>query len=87
MHRIMFVLIMGIFLIVAISIGYAGDNKYIGTKGCKMCHQTEKQGTQFPIWQKSKHAEAYKTLTTEKAEKIAKEKGLKKSAAESPECL
>jgi cytochrome c peroxidase len=61
--------------------------KYIGVKGCAMCHQTEKQGKQRDIWQKSKHSEAYKTLTTAKANEIAKAKGLTKPAAESPECL
>ncbi|MDI6780328.1 MAG: multiheme c-type cytochrome [Bacteroidota bacterium] len=39
------------------------------------------------IWEKSKHANAYKVLESEEAQKIAKEKGLKKVANESPECL
>ena len=63
------------------------ENKYIGVKMCAMCHKTEKSGNQFGIWQKTKHAEAYKVLTTEKANTIAKSKGLAKPAAESPECL
>jgi hypothetical protein len=54
---------------------------------CKACHQSEKQGKQFDIWQKSKHAEAMKTLSTDAAEEIAKAKGLKTAAAESKECL
>lgn len=87
MNRIISFLIICFFLITSTYLGYAGDNKYIGAKGCKMCHQTEKQGNQFSIWQKSKHAEAYKTLTTPKSEEIAKAKGLKKPASESPECL
>jgi Cytochrome c554 and c-prime len=62
-------------------------NKYVGVKVCAPCHRSEKAGDQFGIWQKSKHASAYKTLTTAKADEIAKGKGLKKSAAESPECL
>lgn len=67
--------------------GAAADNKFIGTKQCSMCHKSDKSGNQFGIWQKSKHAEAYKTLTSDKANEIAKKKGLKKPAAESPECL
>jgi hypothetical protein len=63
------------------------QEKYVGVKMCKACHQSEKQGKQFDIWQKSKHAEAYKTLTGAKAAVIATEKGLKKAANESPECL
>lgn len=63
------------------------QNKFVGAKTCAICHKTEKQGKQDSIWAKSKHAVAYKTLTTEAAQKIAKEKGLKKAANESPECL
>jgi hypothetical protein len=63
------------------------QNKYVGVKVCKMCHQTEKQGKQFATWQSSKHADAYKTLSSDTANAIAKLKGLKKSAAESKECL
>jgi cytochrome c5 len=67
--------------------GVAADNKYVGVKQCSMCHKADKSGNQFGVWQKSKHAEAYKTLTSDKANEIAKKKGLKKPAAESPECL
>jgi hypothetical protein len=63
------------------------QNTYVGVKACTMCHKTEKQGQQLAIWEKSKHAGAYTTLTTAKANEIAKAKGLAKPAAESPECL
>ena len=63
------------------------QNKYVGVKMCSMCHKGDKKGAQFETWQKSKHAEAYKTLTGVKAAEIAKTKGLKKAANESPECL
>jgi len=63
------------------------QNKYIGTKMCSACHKQKKAGETYKVWQKSAHANAYKTLQTEEADKIAEEKGLKKSAAESPECL
>jgi len=63
------------------------QNKYVGVKMCKICHQSEKQGKQFDIWQKSKHAEAFKVLSSDTSNAIAKAKGLKKTAAESPECL
>jgi hypothetical protein len=62
-------------------------HKYIGVKMCGACHRGEKKGMVFEIWQKSKHALAYKTLESAEAAKIAKEKGLKKPANESPECL
>jgi hypothetical protein len=63
------------------------QNKYVGVKMCTMCHKTEKQGKQLEVWQKGKHAEAYKILTSARADSIAKAKGLKKPAALSPECI
>jgi hypothetical protein len=63
------------------------QNKYIGTKMCGACHKQKKAGETYKVWQKSAHASAYKTLQMEEADKIAEEKGLKKPAAESPECL
>jgi hypothetical protein len=81
--------IMKVFLIIFLVVPFMlnAQNKYVGAKMCSMCHKGEKKGTQFEIWQKSKHAEAYKTLTNAKSAEIAKAKGLKKTANESPECL
>jgi len=61
-------------------------NKFVGVKMCGACHK-KPTGDQFGIWQKTKHADAYKTLLTKAADEIAKKKGLKTAAAESPECL
>ena len=60
---------------------------YVGAQFCKMCHHSEKQGNQFGIWEKTKHAQAYKTLETDEANKIAKEKGFSTPAVKTPECL
>ena len=77
---------LGLFLFNTTSI--AGDPpSYIGAKKCGMCHKTEKQGEQLKIWEGSKHSEAFKTLLSEKAVKIAKEKGVKGKASEAKECL
>jgi hypothetical protein len=65
----------------------SAQHAYVGVKACTMCHKTEKQGQQLAIWEKSKHAGAYTTLTTPRADEVAKAKGLAKPAAESPECL
>jgi hypothetical protein len=62
-------------------------NTFIGVESCAMCHKTEKQGSQVSIWQNSRHSKAFETLKTEKANQIAKEKGFKTSAVETPECL
>ncbi len=60
--------------------------KYVGSKSCKMCHTTKKQGQMYKIWQKSKHAQAYEVLASEKALAIAKERGIE-NPQKSGECL
>jgi len=75
-----------IFFLGSISRQDTSEKKFIGVKSCA-CHNMASRGKQVDVWQKSKHASAYKTLTTEAAEKIAKEKGLKAPASESIECL
>ncbi len=62
-------------------------HSYVGAEKCGMCHKSDKQGKQLSIWQSSKHSKAFKTLQTAEADKIAKEKGFKTKAAETPECL
>lgn len=83
-NRLVVLLLIGM---VVASFSVSAQNKYVGVKMCSICHKTEKQGKQFDIWQKSKHAGAYKTLTTAKANEIAKSKGISKPAAEASECL
>jgi len=81
------------FLIV-LQFGFSSGTKtadkspsYVGAKTCGMCHKSEKQGEQLGIWEKSAHAQAYKTLLTDDANKIAAEKGFKTKAFETEECL
>jgi len=83
------VLVLGGLLLLSSVVGaqQKAVHKYVGIKMCGACHRGEKKGMVFEIWQKSKHAQAYKTLEGADAAKIAKEKGLKKPANESPECL
>jgi hypothetical protein len=63
------------------------EHSYVGVSTCGMCHKSEKQGSQLSIWEGSKHSQAYLALKTEKADKIAEEKGFKTKAVETPECL
>lgn len=65
----------------------AAQHKYVGVTMCSVCHKTEKQGKQFDIWKSTKHASAFKTLQTPKADEVAKAKGVKGKASEAPECL
>jgi hypothetical protein len=74
-------------VLIALQLSAFAENKYVGVKTCGMCHKGEKKGAQFETWQKSKHAEAYKILTNAKSAEIARARGLKKAANESPECL
>ena len=61
--------------------------KYVGTKTCGMCHKKDNEGNQLKVWEGSKHSKAYKTLLTEEANKIAKEKGAGDKAVEAEACL
>lgn len=63
------------------------ENKYVGAKKCTMCHDKMAKGNANAVWEKTPHAKAFETLKSKEADEIAKKKGLKKSAAESPECL
>ena len=80
-------LLLGVGLLFSLADGVYAQNKYVGVKMCAPCHRSEKQGKQFDIWKGSKHAEAYKTLTSAKADEIAKSKGFKTAAVETAECL
>lgn len=82
---ILFAALVAIYLVLP-SNAFAQQASYEGVSVCTMCHKTEKQGQQLKLWQESKHANAYKTLQTPKADEIAKAKTGKK-AVESPECL
>src|SRR5258708_7674719 len=61
-------------------------NHYIGAAKCKNCHSTPENGAQFDVWMKSKHAEAFKTLGSDAAKKIATEKKIE-DAQKDDKCL
>ena len=62
-------------------------NKYVGTNSCKACHNTAKTGKQYAHWQGTAHANAFKTLQSAEADKIAAGKGIKGKAVDAKECL
>jgi hypothetical protein len=82
--RIVVAVLVSVFFV--LSLGQA-ENKFVGAKKCGMCHKAKEKGEAYTIWEKSKHASAFKTLQGEEAIKIGKEKKLAKAPAESPECL
>jgi len=79
--------VMTIIFTSVVSLAAGESHQYAGVQVCKMCHQTAKSGEQFQKWEASKHSQAYKTLLTPEAEKIAASKGIKGKASEAPECL
>lgn len=84
-------LILGVVFAFASMTAYANippsASKYLGTSACKACHNMPKTGKQYATWESSAHANAYKTLQTPAADKIAAEKGHKTKAAETEACL
>ena len=65
-----------------------GSFKYVGAVKCAgACHKSDAQGKQLEIWQNSGHANAWKTLETPEADKIAKDKGFDTKAVETPACV
>ena len=76
-----------IILLPFISIFNQSSHTYVGVESCGMCHKTEKQGSQYSIWQNSAHSKAFETLKTDTANQIAKAKGFSKTAVETWECL
>jgi hypothetical protein len=64
----------------------AQDATYVGASACKLCHKSEMQGRQVPIWESSLHAKSFANLTTPQAAEVAKSMDVA-NPAESPQCL
>jgi hypothetical protein len=72
---------------VVLLISLLGQNfTYVGAAKCTICHKTEAQGQQYPIWQKSKHSTSFATLSSPDAAAKAKTAGVQ-NPPESPQCL
>jgi hypothetical protein len=54
----------------------AQNFKYIGAPKCKMCHNKPDKGEQYNKWLEGPHANAMKTLATDKAKEVASAKGI-----------
>ena len=68
--------LLGIMIAIAFFSGVVAAHDYVGAEKCKICHKGEAKGNIWEIWEKSPHANAYKTL-------VAKGDGSEKKA----ECL
>ena len=80
MKKVLLISIIGIFLISIISL-FSQEFTYVGAGKCKICHKTEKQGKQFPLWEERKHSKSFTPLTTEEV------KAKVPDAPDNPECL
>jgi len=60
---------------------------YVGAQKCQICHKTEKQGQQYPLWEQSKHSQSFAALSKPEAAEKAKTAGVTGNPAESPVCL
>jgi hypothetical protein len=58
----------------------------VGAAKCAICHKTEKQGRQYPIWQESKHSQSLAALSSPQAAECAKQANVQ-NPVESPDCL
>ena len=53
-----------IVLVFALAVSaYAQAPTYVGSGKCQICHKTEKQGQQYPIWEKSNHSKSFAALS------------------------
>ncbi len=59
---------------------------YVGAAKCVICHKTEKQGQQHPIWEASKHAKSFGVLNSPEAAANAQAMGVAKPQ-EDAKCL
>jgi hypothetical protein len=80
MKKLALIIVM-IISIVLITTVYSQDFTYVGAKKCKMCHKSEKQGKQYPLWEEGKHSKSFNSLSTDAAQALAAD------ATENPDCL
>jgi hypothetical protein len=61
-------------------------HRYIGTKTCKLCHNSTLKGKIYDAWDSTKHATAYVTLANQQSKTIAEEMGIE-DAQQDTSCL
>jgi YVTN family beta-propeller protein len=65
----------------------ASPHQFTGVMACAECHTGPKFNFQFSHWRRSKHANAYATLATPEAYRIAREAGVEGSPQRAAQCL
>lgn len=85
MKKILLILIVLMTLSLLLTL-FSQEFTYAGAAKCKICHKSEKQGKQFPIWEESTHSQSISALSSSEAPAKAQEMGVN-NPTESPECL
>lgn len=77
--------LLALFLFIVLIL-FSQNFSYVGAQKCQVCHRTESQGQQYPIWEKSNHAKSHIALSSGQAQSAATALGIS-NPAESPQCL
>ncbi len=85
MKKVLLVTFLSISFLFIISL-LGQEFTYVGAGKCKICHKTEKQGKQYPIWEENKHSKSFAALSSPDAAPKAQEMGIE-NPSESPECF
>jgi len=83
MKKLAFLVVMTAFATTAL---LSQTPTYGGSAKCAMCHKTDAQGKQFPIWQASKHSQSVAALSSPDAAKKAQAMNVQNPAS-SPACF
>lgn len=85
MKKVLLIAIPAIALIFVLSL-FSQEFTYTGAGKCKICHKSEKQGRQYPIWEENQHSKSFAALSSPDAAARAKEMSVA-HPSESPECF
>jgi hypothetical protein len=80
------VLAMALAVVMVLVVLSAQTFTYVGAAKCVICHKTEKQGQQHPIWEASKHSKSLGALTSPEAAANAQAMGVA-NPPEDAKCL
>lgn len=80
------ILVMALMILAIVAGLFGQTSTYVGAAKCQICHKTEKQGQQYPLWQASKHVSSYAALSSPQALTNAQALGVK-DPANDPKCL
>jgi hypothetical protein len=84
MRKSFVIAMLALFVLAGLASGQ--ELAYVGAQKCQVCHKSETQGRQYPIWEGTKHAKTCEALSSPKAAEFAKALGVDKPA-DDPKCL